>query len=314
MRVLITGGTGFIGQSLANYLTSHSIEVVLFSRHEFDVSSMPLVSHHKGDVMIGIDLAPTFDVIIHAATPASVELNLSHPREMFMNCVNGMQSVLRFAERHSRPVQVLFTSSGAVYGEMPMNMSRFKEDTRVAVESFNSKSAYAEGKRAAEFLLAEAYARGICDIRLARLFAFSGELLPITRHFALGNFIRDAVSHQSVVVRGDGKSVRSYLDQSDMAIWLHTIIERGEATAVYHVGSEREISIGQLATLVCERYEIITGVKCRLEIQGLAHLTDGVSRYVPSTLKTRRYLSLRETVSLEDSVDTMLLKYLRNRP
>ena len=77
--------------------------------------------------------------------------------------------------------------------------------------------AYAEGKRVAEFLLAEASRTGKVQQSICRLFAFSGVGSPFDRHFAKGNFVKDAIDNEEITVRSDGSSVRSYLDSDDMA-------------------------------------------------------------------------------------------------
>jgi dTDP-glucose 4,6-dehydratase len=131
-----------------------------------------------------------------------------------------------------------------------------------------------------------------------RLFAFSGPSLPLDRHFAVGNFVRDAVGSSLIQVRSDGTSVRSYLDERDLADWIS------------HVGSERAISIGELAHLVASRTETITGSPCNVKILGKSSPVDGVARYVPNTARTRECLGVKETISLEQSIDDMINTHL----
>ena len=308
-RLLFLGASGFVGKCFLNDLTvTDSFEVVRARRGVQSFSNGEI----SADVMKPLTVPGPFDVIIHAATPASATLNHGSPLSMFDNCVTGMRNVLNYAERLGNCPLILFTSSGAVYGDMPGDMTSFEEDCRLAPASFDPKSAYAEGKRAAEFLLAEAANRGVCVPRLARLFAFSGTLLPVDRHFAIGNFVRDAVNQQTIEVRGDGKAIRSYLDQDDLAEWLLAIILRGLPTSTYHIGSERAISIADLAHLVANRYEAITSKSCTVEVKGQTSPLDGVNRYVPSTAKTRSELNLQERVSLEDSIDKMIRAHLRD--
>ena len=246
------------------------------------------------------------DVIIHAATPASAELNAYEPTDMFWANVRSMENVIRYAESLRVPPIVLFTSSGGVYGEMPPGQTRFFEDDLVAASTLDTRSAYAQGKRSAEFLLSEASARGVCEGIVARLFAFSGVHLPLDRHFAIGNFVRDAVQNLPILIHGDGTAIRSYLDGSDMARWLLRAIEIGHKPFPYHVGSPDEISIGSLAQLVGERAELLLGNPSIVEILGEAREIDGVSRYVPDVTKTLSSLGIGTTHSLESSIDSML--------
>ena len=315
-RVLITGGSGFVGTSVIKLLaTTGSCDVSIATRKQIDLSVsghlIPLTNHLNWDVRHATDAEPNFDVIIHAATPASASLNNSDPREMFKIIVQGMENVIEFASRHQKPPTVLFTSSGAVYGDIPESISNVPEDWNGAVASYQPSSAYAEGKRGAEFLLSVATSRGICKGLLARMFAFSGVNLPMDRHFAIGNFVRDAVSTRTVRVRSDGSSIRSYMDQQDMAHWLVRILEVGQTEVIYHVGSERAISIRDLAYLIALRTEEILQQKITVEVQGLKSSIDGVSRYVPSTLATRKALKVNETISLEESIDAMIHKAIQ---
>jgi len=251
-------------------------------------------------------MSPIFDLIVHAATPASAVLNTQDPDQMYRIIVQGMQNVIEFASRHQKAPTILFTSSGAVYGERPVDEECIREGSTSFPNLVAPSSAYAEGKRAAEAMLREATEMGICKGIITRLFAFSGEHLPRDRHFAIGNFVENSVTMKKIVVRSDGSSIRSYLDERDLAYWLLTIAHSGRSDQIYHIGSERAISIRDLAFLVAERCELITGEKIPVEILGQSSPLDGVSRYVPSTVQTRASLGLSETIGLELSIDSML--------
>jgi dTDP-glucose 4,6-dehydratase len=220
--------------------------------------------------------------------------------------VRGMENVIEFASRHPVPPKIVFTSSGAVYGEVSSSINLIPEDFPIATPSADHYSAYAEGKRRAESMLRDATVAGHCEGITARLFAFSGENLPRDRHFAIGNFVDSAITQKKIVVRSDGSSIRSYLDEKDMAQWLLSIAEKGTSGNIYHVGSERAISIRDLAFLISDRCEMLTGESIPIEILGQTSHLDGVSRYVPSTLQTRMNLELSEKISLEKSIDQML--------
>jgi dTDP-glucose 4,6-dehydratase len=224
---------------------------------------------------------------------------------MFKLNVDAMATVLDFASQQEAPPTVLFTSSGAVYAS-DSHHDLIGTNTRFIDTSDFSSSAYARGKIEAELMLQEATLAGKCKGIIARLFAFSGTHLPRNRHFAIGNFVEDAVTLKKITVRSDGTSIRSYLDERDMANWLLSIIDRGVPENIYHVGSERAISIGNLASLVSERYQLMTGDEIPVEILGQSSPLDGVMRYVPSTFQTRKEMGLSETISLENSIDSML--------
>ena len=274
---------------------------------------MPTVRHVSWDLsrldVPSLDL----DVIIHAATPASAELNIADPARMFWLNMQAMQNVLALAQSMKTPPTVVFTSSGGVYGEMPSHLERFPEGFEGAASTLDPKSAYAEGKRAAEFLLSEATSRGVCKGVVLRLFAFSGVHLPIDRHFAIGNFVRGAVESRSIHIHGDGSPVRSYLDGADMAKWIVRACQVGESGFAYHIGSEIPTTVKCLAGLVASQGEQYLHRPISVTVHGETRRTDGVSRYVPDTSLTRNRLGVEQTVSIERSLDMMFESALRAR-
>jgi len=306
-KVLLLGSSGFIGSSLRDETSGD-----LYLWHHATRSLAGLSSgFFFWNVINTSTLNPSYDIIIHAATPASAELNTLDPKGMYELNVRAMTNVIEFAARHETPPIVLFTSSGAVYGDMPIGLERFPEGWTRPSSSPSLSSAYAEGKITAESLLVDGTRKGKCVGLIARLFAFSGIHLPLDRHFAIGNFVRDAISTQIISVRGDGSPIRSYMDGRDMAQWLLRIIEAGSPSEIYHVGSERAISVGELATLVGERYQQLTETPVKIDVLGQISPLDGVSRYVPSTDFTRRILGVQETITLEHSIDRMIFEGLQ---
>lgn len=316
-KILLLGASGFVGSSIR----SACLEPALSTKYEWnlvrskDAEESDTVSSiwHTWDVTTECSLRPEFDIILHAATPASASLNLENPQEMFNLNVTAMNNILEFASKHDSPPTLVLTSSGAVYGSLLAEMEPVVEGSRLPELPMGPTSAYAEGKRAAEMLLAEGTSNGICKGIIARLFAFSGKHLPRDRHFAIGNFVESAIAKKKVVVRSDGSTIRSYLDEWDMAKWLMSIWESGNSSNIYHVGSERAISIRDLAFLVAERCELLIGEHISVEILGESSPIDGVSRYVPSTIETRKELGLSETIGLESSIDSMLQTAIDSR-
>lgn len=309
-NVLITGGSGFVGSILTPLLAEQSKSCVVIGRSKSGNFGEE-IEYVQHDVCLPFDLAPCFDMIVHAATPASAALNASSPRQMLEVILGGTSNVIEFAQRHKNPPTILFLSSGAVYGEVPSSEFLIREDSCHAPSTLQTRSAYGEGKRMSELMFSIAQSEGICRTIIARLFAFSGPRIPLDRHFAIGNFVRDAVLDQHIVVRGDGRSLRSYLDEQDLGRWLMASIRLGQSDFALHIGSERSISIGNLAELTADRYQRLTSRECSVSVLGKETPIDGVSRYVPSTSRTRRLLGAAEQVTLEDSLDSMILNALQ---
>ena len=305
-KIFITGATGFFGCWLlesfawANEKLDLKAEVVALTRNReaFQVKAPHLASHPAirfqiGDVRNFQFPVEKFAFVIHAATEASVKLNEENPRLMFDTIVEGTRHTLDFATRCGAK-KFLLTSSGAVYGPQPPELTHVSED--FAGEP--TKSAYAEGKRAAEELCLRSAGQHGIETKIARCFAFVGPYLPLDGHFAIGNFVRDALRGGPIQVNGDGTPFRSYLYAADLAIWLWTILLRGKSGRPYNVGSARDLPISAIAQAVSAAFEN----KPAISIAKKPIAGKPPERYVPSVKRAEDELQLRETISLESAI------------
>ena len=191
----------------------------------------------RGDVRTvdSCDVVP--DAVIHASTAARASLNQQRPDEMLDVIERGAERTIALAQR-AGTIPFLFTSSGAVYGRQPVEMSHIAETYGGAPDVMNPLNAYHEGKRVAELRGAIAAQSGLGFVS-ARLFAFLGPLLPLDEHFAAGNFIRDALAGHEIAVAGDGTAVRSYLYPTDLTVGLWALLATdGQATPTTLARSE----------------------------------------------------------------------------
>jgi nucleoside-diphosphate-sugar epimerase len=309
-RIFITGGTGFFGCWLletfawANDHLSLGAEVVVLTRRPdaFDKKAPHLARHSsirliEGDVRSFIFPEGSFSHVIHAATESSTKLNEEDPLRMLETIIAGTRRTLDFAV-HCQAKKFLLTSSGAVYGRQPPDMTHLPEDYPGAPDPTDPRSAYGEGKRVAELLCA-IYARkyGI-ETKIARCFAFVGPYLPLDIHFAIGNFIRDALLGEPIKVLGDGTPYRSYLYAADLAEWLWTILLRGKSCRPYNVGSEDALIIAELAKLVARTNDLPQAVHVQQAVKG----NERPARYVPSARLAREELHLDVQTRLSDAI------------
>lgn len=306
-HVLVTGATGFFGAWLVAALLRGSraldlgLRVTALARAPDRLRDHVVVDGRDDLALLAVDvreLAPPpgadFSHVIHAATAASARLNEEDPRAMFDVVVTGARRVLDVARARGAS-RVLFTSSGAVYGRQPEDVTHVDEACLRGPDPLDPKSAYAEAKRAAE-LLCGIEARAGLAVSIARGFAFVGPLLPLDAHFAVGNFLRDALAGGPVVVAGDGTPRRSYLYPTDLVVWLLATLVRGAPGRAYNVGSEAELSIAELASKVAK----LGGAD--VAVRGRAPLGARVERYVPSTRRAREELGVEERVGLDEAL------------
>ncbi len=306
-NIFITGGTGFVGTWLveslvwANDRLNLNVQAFLLTRNpDAFQAKVPHAANHpsiqflKGDARSFTYPDGAFRFVIHAATeqghvPGNFELDLQ-----------ATKHVLEFARTHETR-RFLFTSSGAVYGNQPSDLTHIPEEYPGAPSTVDLNSAYGQAKRASEFLCA-VYARQFAfSAVIARLFAFSGPCLPLDLNFAIGNFIRDVLGGGPVRIAGDGTPYRSYLYAADLAIWLWTLLIRGESSRPYNVGSGEDLTISELARAVVRNTEPATQIEIARQPVGGAP----PSRYVPSVERARRELGLTPLISLDEAVRRM---------
>jgi dTDP-glucose 4,6-dehydratase len=136
---------------------------------------------------------------------------------------------------------------------------------------------------------------------IVRCFAFSGPHLPLDLNYAIGNFVRDALAGGPIRIGGDGTPRRSYLYAADLAIWLWTILMRGESCRLYNVGSGDDLSIMELAR------RVVAIISPGLAVEIARKPTPGglVARYVPAVSRAGTELGLVARILLDESIRRM---------
>lgn len=308
-RIFITGGTGFFGFWLLAaferlYRNHTDVAVCVLSRDPARFlarnphwNGLPWLNFFAGNVR-DFDFPPgSFDMLIHAATDTSL---VAHEQAMtlFDDIVIGTRRIFDFAVK-AGVSRVLLISSGAVYGPQPSGLSHIPDNAAISCQTQLASSAYGEGKRVME-VLGSLYQQqyGIESV-VARCFAFAGPGLPLDGHFAIGNFIRDALFADTICVKGDGSALRSYLYGADLALWLLQLLVNGLPGTPYNVGSDHVVSIRELAFLVRD----VLAPKKSVQIQNklLAH-DQARHQYVPSIECAKSGLGLDVWTSLETAL------------
>jgi dTDP-glucose 4,6-dehydratase len=318
-RLLITGGTGFFGRALLRHFHASAKSSISRPSNDFDeiivLSRNPeaFANHYpdlanaswlrwvradvcQADTLDAVLIGEKISAVLHAATDSTDAAALSSVDKLDQ-IVQGTRNILQMASRlHAR--RFLMTSSGGVYGPQPGNMPQISENYFGIPDPLQLSSTYGLGKRMAEhlsFLFGQSHG---LEIVIARCFAFVGQDLPLDAHFAIGNFIRDAINNPSIEVGGDGSPVRTYMDQRDLSHWLMVLLQQGLSGQAYNVGSDEEINIKDLAYLVRDTLapEKSVNIARKLSEQCFRN------RYVPSIDKAKTELHLNLNYSLKQAI------------
>jgi len=245
-------------------------------------SGLPNLSFVTGDVRTFAFPSDTYDWVIHGATEASVTVVDDEMRSVILD---GTDRILSFAKTCGCS-RLMFISSGGVYGPQIAPVDETNECRPVTT--------YGQAKLWAEAMCVES---GIPTL-LPRCFAFLGPYLNLDIHFAIGNFIRDCLAGNPIVIHGDGTPLRSYLYSDDLVEWLFAVLAHGEGGRVYNVGSDVALSIRELADLVRK----IAGVAVPVEVLGRRVVDNPVECYIPRIDRIRRELGMEITVPLEEAI------------
>lgn len=306
-RIFITGGTGFFGKWLIEVLASAErtlglkMEAVILSRDPAafldtlpHLRELPWLTFQQGDITSFRVPNGAFSHLIHGAASSDARDYKNDPAAMREAITTGARHTMEALSKQAG-LQILFLSSGAVYGAQPPNLTHIPEDFPLAPDTDDPSQAYAQGKRDAERIITSASDALGFESVIARCFAFAGPHLPLDQHFAFGNFIRDALAGRPIRVAGDGTPMRSYLYASELAAWLWALLLRGRSTTC-HVGSDEDLSISDLARAIGQA----AGVP--VEIAQIPHTGALPSRYVPQIRRIRDDLGLSPHVKLEEAI------------
>jgi nucleoside-diphosphate-sugar epimerase len=309
-RLFITGGTGFFGCWLIESFCYMNRQLGLgarvtvltrnpqaFARKCPHLAADTAVNLIIGDVRNFTFPKEKYGYVIHAATEARAKQAAEAPLEMLSTIIAGTERALEFAAACGAR-KFLLTSSGAVYGKQPAELTHVPETYLGAPDPLDPANVYAEGKRVSELLCSIYQKRTGLECKIARCWAFCGPHLPLDQHFAIGNFIGDILAGRPIQIQGDGTPRRSYLYAADLMAWLWTILFRAPVLVPFNVGSAHDFSILELAQLVAAT------LNPKAEIQVARPSVPGVApaRYVPSVDRAREVLGLREITPIEESI------------
>ncbi len=316
MKALITGGAGFIGSHLGEYLIGGGHQVVVVD--DLSTGSMANITHlldspnfcfKQGSILDYDVLESAFtddlpvDTVFHLASLVGVQLVVSKPLEVLRNAINGITLVMEAAARHH--CRVFVASSSEIYGKnTSSNIS--EEDDRILGSPLKSRWSYSEGK-AMEELIAYTYwhEKGI-PVVIARMFNTVGPRQSGDYGMVLPRFVRQAMHGEPLTVYGDGMQRRCFCYVGDVVPALVELVEhdRGYGRA-FNIGSRAEITIEELAHRVIE----LTGSNSTLHFIPYKDMPDGfedMPRRVPDITAIQQLTSFNPRTSLDDIIMMLL--------
>ena len=311
-RLLLTGGTGFIGKWLlgtflhANRRYDLNARIVIVSRQpELFLNKFPELLNCKEIEWLALDVRHLshkttgnreFGFAIHAATDVVAS---STPTEILDTCISGTRRVLDVMMCNTSPSRMLLLSSGAVYGRTSQELTAIREEWAGAPDPLSTASSYGEGKRVSELLCSMVAAEHpALGVAIARCFSFVGPHLPLDQQFAIGNFIASAMHGEDIRIQGDGSPMRSYLYVSDLVHWLWVMLFDSPSCRAFNIGGAESISIGALAN----RVKTVLNADIEIRIEKKISLSAGPNFYVPSIDRIAAELELTPTVSLNEAI------------
>ncbi len=301
--LLIIGGTGFFGKSILKYLSNSKYfkkkfkKIIIISRKKLVESDYTRELNNNYEIIkINSDILklkklPSADCVIYAAI-------LKNYKDDYL----AVKNYTNLAKIYHQSSQILYTSSGAVYGEQKDKIMTFKENYLKSNKKINFKKSYKQSysnfKLKNEKLFEKLASFGI-KVSIGRCFAFVGEFLPLNSNFVIGNFIQNILTKKKIQIHANHQIYRSYMYSDDLVLWLFKILDNANIKCpIYNVGSDNKISIHQIANILANKYD--------LDIDSPKLSLKKIDCYVPNINKAKKILGLKiNYTSLEGIVKTL---------
>ena len=301
--ILLLGGTGFIGTWITNCLQEANkvydldLNLILITRSSVDaVKKNPNVMN-KNVQLIELDLMKKthfsldleFNFFIHGATDSTFSNVTSESSPQ--SSIRGAHLILN-SVNSSVLTRGIHLSSGAVFPRQ-MNSSVGQIESEIN-EKLDRLSEYGKAKYETENLFRSNSNSEWFQVSNPRLFTFFGPGIPLDKHFAVGNFLRNAMNKEPIILNGNPNTIRSYMYPTDLIVWIIKLL-LNPSSSTLNFGSDIPITMADLATKIND----VTGNK-GIQFRGNSEPT---SIYYPSTIKARQHLSVKQSVVFEEGIE-----------
>lgn len=297
MRILVTGGAGFIGSHLIDRLMKAGEEVICLDNfftgrkhnlsHWMNSPNFELIRH---DVTEPIRIEA--DQIYHLACPASPVHYQYNPVKTIKTNVMGTMHMLGLAKRVQ--ARFLLASTSEVYGDPEVHPQ--SEDYRGNVNPIGPRSCYDEGKRVAETLAFDYHRQNKVDIRVARIFNTYGPRMLENDGRVVSNFVVQALKGDSITVYGDGSQTRSFCYVSDLVDGLMRLMN-GDCIGPVNLGNPEEYTVLELA----QKIQAMVNPNAEIQLKPLP--LDDPRRRRPDITLAQKALHWNPTVPLTEGLN-----------
>lgn len=305
-RILVTGGAGFIGSHLVEYLLKQEHEVISLDNYFTGtkenlrpLTARPNLELIRHDVVNPIMLE--VDQVYHLACPASPVHYQYNPVKTIKTNVLGTLNMLGLAKRVK--ARILLASTSEIYGDPKVHPQQ--EDYWGNVNCLGPRSCYDEGKRVAETLMMDYHRQNRVDIRIARIFNTYGPRMAINDGRVISNFCVQALTGQDITIYGEGSQTRSFAYVTDLVEGLVRLMNR-EAHGPVNLGNPEEYTILELA----QKILAMTASPARLVHKPLP--PDDPVKRKPDISRAREFLEWQPTVPLTAGLEKTI-PYFRTK-
>lgn len=309
MRILITGGTGFIGSNLCKKLLNEGNEIICMDNNSTgrieninDIINNTKLTYIEHDIEYEIKIEGNIDQIYHLACPASPPAYQKYPLKTLNTNYIGTKNVLELA--YEKNARVLFTSTSEVYGDP--NESPQKETYWGNVNTIGIRSCYDEGKRVAETLMIEYNRCKKVDIRIARIFNTYGPNMDKKDGRVVSNIINQMLENKDITIYGEGKQTRSFCYVEDTMKGLCKLMNTENVIGPINIGNDNEMTIIELCDAL---FKLIPNTKSRKIYQELP--SDDPKKRKPDLTRARELLKWEPQINLERGLKSTI-EYFKN--
>ncbi len=306
-KVLVTGGAGFIGSHLCDYLLEKGYEVVcidnLLTGSEKNIKHLENNANFKfikADIVSDIPDLGKIDYIFHLASPASPIDYQKNPEETLLANSLGTLNILKLAKE--KEAVVLIASTSEVYGDPKEHPQ--KETYWGNANSFGPRACYDESKRFAEAASYVFISKYNIDARIVRIFNTYGPRMQKDDGRVVSNFINQAIKGDPFTIYGDGKQTRSFCFVSDMVEGIQkAMFTKGTKGQVFNLGNPEEYTVLELA----EKIKEMTGAKSEFIFEPLPQ--DDPMQRQPDISKAKEVLGWEPKVSVDEGLQRTIEYY-----